>query len=162
MVMTITEAITLATELKNQHLDLRDWSISINNRKRSFGLCSYSKKEIQLSGMLIPHMNDEGIKDTIIHEIAHALTKGHGHDYTWKRKCIELGGNGQRLGYEDKYEKGQDGKIEFHKANSKYTLTCPVCGHQSFLNRKPTRSYSCGQHGRGYNPMYKLVLTQNY
>jgi predicted SprT family Zn-dependent metalloprotease len=162
MVMTITEAITLATELKNQHFELRTWSVTLHNRKRSFGTCNHLKKEIQLSRLLIPTMTDAGVKDTIIHEIAHALTKGHGHDYTWKRKCIELGGNGQRLGGIDKFIDGKNGIVEFNKIQSKYVLTCPVCGHKYYKHRKPTQSLGCGKHGGGYNPMYELVLTQNY
>ena len=52
--------------------------------------------------------------------------------------------------------------VEYNRNVAKYTLTCPVCGNLSFLNRKPKRSYSCSLHGRGYNPTYKLTITQNY
>ena len=106
-------------------------------------------------------MSDKSIFDTIVHEIAHALTKGDGHGYFWRKKCIELGGDGQRVGGSDKFENGNLGKIEFRKTTSKYTLTCPVCDEKSYVNRIPKRACSCGKHGRGYNPMYKLVVTQN-
>ena len=133
-----------------------------NNRKRAFGVCNYRYRQIELSFLLIPAMSDEGIKDTIIHEIAHALTPGHGHDKIWKSKCIELGGNGQRLGGLDKYKDGKAGHEVLQEKIAKYTLSCPCCDNKSYRNRKPSVLISCGMHGRGYNPKYKMIITQNY
>lgn len=160
--MTINQVAILAIELKNKHSQLTYWSFTFNKRKRSFGTCNYVKKEIQLSTTLIPVMSDEAIKFTIIHEIAHALTRGHGHDLEWKRKCIELGGDGNRLGVTDKFKEGNEGRAEFHKNTSKYTLTCPTCGKESYRNRLPKRNCSCSEHSNHYNEAHKLVLTQNY
>jgi predicted SprT family Zn-dependent metalloprotease len=160
--MNISEAISLSNQMLKEHMELRDWKTVTNNRKRAFGVCSYRKKEIELSNILIPVMTDEAIKDTIIHEIAHALTKGHGHDRVWQRKCLELGGDGQRCGGSDNYFKGSVGQKEILSKISKYTLTCPECGEKSYRNRKPNRNLSCGECCSYYNPKYKLVLTQNY
>lgn len=160
--MTINQVLTLATELKNKHAELLHWRVTFNNRKRAFGVCHHGNEEIQLSSVLIPVMSEESIKETIIHEIAHALTKGHGHDNVWRRKCIELGGTGNRVGGNEKFKDGEEGRLDFHKANSKYTLTCPTCGYQSFRNRQLKRSCSCPNHGHGYNPLHKLIVTQNY
>ena len=155
------EAFMLATELKNKH-GLLNWRISFNNRKNSFGLCKHSIKEIQLSNCLIPLMKDIAIKDTILHEIAHALTPGHKHDYVWMRKCIEIGAKPDRLGCADNFKNGKEDELEFKKVTSKYTLTCPTCGHTAYVNRMPKREYSCSKHGKGYNPIHKMVITQNY
>ena len=161
--MTINQVLALATELKNKHSELLSWTISFNKRKRAFGVCNYGKREISISSILIPFMTDSAIKDTIIHEIAHALTKGHDHDKVLKRKCIELGGTGDRLGGSNKFEGGDSSRLEFNEKNSKYTLTCPTCGCKSYINRMPKHSQSCGKHGdRRYNPIHKLILTQNY
>jgi hypothetical protein len=35
-------------------------------------------------------------RDTILHEIAHALTPGHNHDSVWRAKSIEIGCDGKR------------------------------------------------------------------
>jgi len=160
--MTINEAAVLSTELLHVHDVLSLWKVSFNKRKGSFGLCSYKKKEIQLSSIMVPVMTDEAIRMTILHEIAHALTLGHGHDYVWTRKCIELGGDGKRVGESDKYEGGKEGRTMHQQAISKYTLSCPCCGEKYYKNRLPKRASSCGKHRGSYNPMYKLIVTQNY
>lgn len=161
--MTINEAYVLAVSLKNKHPELSSWKVSFNNRKKAFGICNYRTREISLSKLFIPFMTDEAVKDTIVHEIAHALTKGHDHDNVWKRKCIELGGNGYRISGVENFKNGIDGILEFGAKNCKYTLTCPTCGCKVHLNRKPKLTRSCGEHGdTRYNPLHKMILTQNY
>ena len=160
--MNINNALVLADEMLNKHIELKSWTVKSNNRKRSFGLCNYRKKEIQLSTILTPSMSIIAITETIIHEIAHALCPNHNHDRVWKAKCIELGGDGNRCGGSNKFENGEIGRNELMQQVAKYTLTCPVCGSESHRHRKPKRSFSCGKHGRGYNVKYKLVLSQNF
>ena len=161
--MTVNQVRVLATELKNKHNELLNWNISFNKRKKAFGVCDYRNKEISFSSLLIPFMSNEATTDTIIHEIAHALTKGHNHDKVWECMCIVLGGSGKRVGDYNKFENGENGKIEFSENNFKYTLTCPICGYKSYLNRKPKNNHSCGKHeDKRYNPVYKMELTQNY
>ena len=160
--MTRLEITTLAKRLISNHIELSGWSFIFNNRKRSFGLCSYNKKTIELSSYLVVGMTDKAVFETIIHEIAHALTPGHAHDYIWERKCIELGGDGKRCGDFTKFKEGKETQTEVYSRISKYTLTCPCCGYTTYMNRKPKRSYSCGKHGVGYNPLYKFIITQNY
>lgn len=161
--MNINQAITLSKKLISNHIELKDWTATINYRKRAFGVCNYSKKQIELSAHLVPVMTDDAIKDTIIHEIAHALTRGHNHDNVWKAKCIELGGNGQRLGGADKYKDGFTGQNIVQQKLAKYTMVCPCCGKKSYKNRKPTKTMSCGICCPSrYNENYKLILIQNY
>lgn len=157
--MTINQAVTLAKNLLEKHIELRGWRVTTNRRKSAFGLCSYTKKEIQLSSFLIPECTEQGIIDTILHEIAHALTPGHHHDNVWKRKCLELGGNGERVGSDTKYKKD---RVDVLEKLQKYTLTCPVCGEKYYVGRLLKGDRFCGKHGKGFNPMYKLIVTQNY
>jgi len=160
--MTINQAITLAKKIISNHSELRYWKVTTNRRKATFGVCDYTRRQIELSEYKVPVMTDEAIFDTIVHEIAHALTPGHNHDRVWKAKCIELGGDGKRCHGAEKFKGGVEGmKIAMEKV-AKYTLTCPVCGNKVYKNRRPRVSSSCGQHGRRYDEMYKFIVVQNY
>jgi predicted metal-dependent hydrolase len=159
--MTINQSIILAKKLINKHKELKYWTVALNKRKSAFGVCNYTKKQIQLSEILIPIMKDEAIKDTIIHEIAHALTKGHNHDKVWKAKCIELGSDGKRCHGIEKYIDGKCQQIVLEKI-AKYTLVCPHCGEKYHRYRKPRKIPSCGKHGNYYNKKYELIVIENY
>lgn len=54
-------------------------------------------QEIKLSIPFLKVREKENSKNTIIHEVAHLLTIRHGHDNVWRKKCIELGGDGKRM-----------------------------------------------------------------
>jgi predicted metal-dependent hydrolase len=85
-------ALATARNLMNAH-GLRDWSLRLNNAKRAAGSCNYQTRTITLSKFFLAQRSDEENLDTITHEIAHALTKGHRHDLVWQLKHRELGGN---------------------------------------------------------------------
>lgn len=71
---------------------LSHWSFKINGRfKRTLGQCSYGRKLIELSRSHVKEDIYENVLDTLMHEIAHALTEGAGHGIVWQRKAIELG-----------------------------------------------------------------------
>lgn len=160
--MTEKEVIILGMELIIKHPELIHWTLTFHNKKKSFGTCRYSKREILISKSLLPFMSDYGVKMTLLHEIAHALTPRHSHDSTWRRKCIEIGGTGEKFGDNTYYINGKSGAFEHLLTTSKYTLTCPECGYQTYKNRKPKYSISCGKHGtKGYDPKYKMILVEN-
>lgn len=69
-----------------------DYTFKWDNAKRRRGLCSYSKRTIQMSRVFVSHNDAEQVMDTIMHEIAHALVgPGHGHGEVWKAKARQLG-----------------------------------------------------------------------
>jgi len=78
-------------------LGLKEWSIKKNHTKTSLGICDHGKKTIFISTYFMrgPSCNYSRVKDTIIHEIAHALTPGQNHNMIWKKQCIALGGSGK-------------------------------------------------------------------
>lgn len=45
------------------------------------------------------HANEGEIIETILHEIAHAITPGAGHKPIWADTCRDIGGNGQAFAY---------------------------------------------------------------
>jgi hypothetical protein len=73
-----------------------DWGFKWINARRRLGCCYYGKQMFGFSRQYALKATPEEMDLTFAHELAHALTKGHGHDYVWKRKCIELGGDGKR------------------------------------------------------------------
>ena len=53
-------------------------------------------KKITLSRHYAVLLPKEEIHDVILHEIAHALTPGHGHDAVWKAACRKVGAKPSR------------------------------------------------------------------
>lgn len=88
-----------AAKLLREELDkygLQDWSVriipqSLDGRHQFLGLCSYKDKCIILNAHHIDIHPDPDVVDTIRHEVAHALTHGHGHDEIWAAKAKEIG-----------------------------------------------------------------------
>jgi hypothetical protein len=79
--------------------NLTDWKIklvSYESGKQVFlGKCDSKLKIIYLNTFHIDTHPEIEVRDTINHEIAHALTPYHGHDVIWRNKAIELGSSGQ-------------------------------------------------------------------
>jgi predicted SprT family Zn-dependent metalloprotease len=122
---------------------LQDWSFSFNRRKREMGLCLYEPKLIQLSLHFILLNDDAAVRDTLLHEVAHALTgPGHGHDVTWKRRCLEVGAIPERL------------CDDVNMPVGRWQAICPGCGMLHHRHRKPKHLVGwwcrhCGrEHGR--------------
>ena len=119
------EARTLALELMARH-GLLDWTFAFNRRKRTLGLCRFRVKAIELSIYLVDRNPVDEVRDTILHEIAHALVgPGHGHDAVWKAKCLEVGARPERLGYDVNMPVGR------------WQAVCAGCGRLHHRHRKP-------------------------
>lgn len=89
--MNLWEAEKLATDLIKKHLG-NTWSFRWNRRKKAFGLCHYGHNTIELSRILTETETDHAIRQTILHEIAHAIAgyrAGHGPE--WKAVARRLG-----------------------------------------------------------------------
>lgn len=134
--MELKKAEALAKELMALH-DVT-YRFAFNNRKAGAGLCSHSKATIFLSRPLTSFAIESEVRDTILHEIAHALTRGHGHDQVWKKKAIEIGCNGLRCYDEHTAPEMQKGR----ESIAKYKAVC-VNGHIFFANRRKKRRHSC-------------------
>ena len=103
----------LADRLLNKHeLFEKGWSFSFDRAKRRAGSCKFSKKEITLARDYAEQEDFKEIKNTILHEIAHALVgPRHGHNKIWRQKALEIGCDAERCHY-----------VVFSKP--KYKLTC--------------------------------------
>ena len=105
-------AIDLATELMNIHC-LVGWRFKLDHARRRAGQCDFTNKTISLSRLYVRHADIDHIRDTILHEIAHALVgPRHGHDAVWRQKAREIGCTAKRCH-----------SISF--ARAKWMMTCP-------------------------------------
>ena len=113
---------------------LQSWAFRFNRCKRSMGLCVYQRRTIELSIHFVERDNPlSEIRDTILHEIAHALVgPGHGHDRVWKRKCAEIGARPERCGQAD-------------MPDGNWQASCAGCGKRYHRHRRPRslRGWSC-------------------
>lgn len=151
--MELEKAKELANELiGRKHLLYRDgWRFEFDNAKRRLGCCNFTYKTISLS-KAITLINDESIiRNTILHEIAHALVgRGHGHDWVWRQKALEIGCDGNRC------------CSNSVRVEGKYKAICNSCKKVSYAHREKKRDVSCGKCGNGkYNILYKLEFKIN-
>jgi len=158
--MELHRAKELALELMNLHglLDGKSpWAFKWRKSRNAAGTCRFRTKEIMLSLYLTPFCDDADVKDTILHEIAHALTPGDGHGYAWQRKAREIGSIGMRF-------YGMDGKkqslVNANKLVSKFKAVCKN-GHESYSNRLSKKRKSCGLCSNKFNPNELLVFLPN-
>lgn len=97
--MNLITAKSLAiTKMKEHGLYKKGWKFQYDNAKLRFGQCDCYNKIIRLSKYLV-ELNDKGeVLDTILHEIAHALTPkdADSHGSEWKRMCKKIGANPER------------------------------------------------------------------
>jgi predicted SprT family Zn-dependent metalloprotease len=88
--MNLYEAQHLARDLMNRH-GLPDWHFKFDHARRRFGSCRIRSRTITLSRPLTLLNPIDEVRDTILHEIAHALTPGDGHGSKWKTACRAIG-----------------------------------------------------------------------
>ncbi|MBX9670071.1 MAG: SprT-like domain-containing protein [Candidatus Obscuribacterales bacterium] len=83
----------IARQLMNSY-GLGSWTFRFNNSKRMLGICKSGDQSIELSRAYVFKNDESHVRDTILHEIAHALVGAeHGHDEVWKEMCVRLGCN---------------------------------------------------------------------
>tara|TARA_R110001592_G_scaffold241737_1_gene502205 strand:- start:32 stop:535 length:504 start_codon:yes stop_codon:yes gene_type:complete len=167
--MDIRKAKVLVIQLMDKHLSNGkfDWGFAFNNAKRTFGQCAYGRKYgrpyhmIMLSKPMVVLNSEEQVRETILHEIAHALDvekRGYSsHDYKWNAIARSIGCTGERC---------YDSNL-VEQPKSKYSLICNSCKREVPAYRKPKRKKACGVCCRKYNngkysEDYVMNLNQNY
>jgi predicted SprT family Zn-dependent metalloprotease len=83
-----------ARYLIGYYLGHGNWTFAWDERGSSWGRCHYLTRTITLSRRLMvgvtPCTRGE-VRQTLLHEIAHAMTPGCKHNRTWKIKALSLG-----------------------------------------------------------------------
>lgn len=117
---------TLARTLMNQH-GLGHWAFGYDRAKRRAGCCKHRIQTITLSIHYVIRNDDDEIKDTILHEIAHALAgPGAGHGHKWKAICRQIGAKPVRC-----YDSNR-----VNMPKGRYKATCGGCKKEFHRHRR--------------------------
>ena len=120
------------------------WSFGFNNRKRCLGLCRFDAKRIELSAAFVQRNGEDAVRDTVLHEVAHALAGARaGHGAAWKAACVRIGARPERLDREADMPAGR------------WRAVCPGCGHEHTRHRRPAQAsrYHCRACGPVRGPL---------
>ena len=126
----------LAQELMSKH-GLWRWTFAWDRAKFRAGFCDYRRRLISLSQPLALLRSLEQTRDTLLHEIAHALTPGQKHNEVWKAKAKQLGCTPKRT-FNLSPNELQELAPHRRKRTPKYTFTCPHCEtlHKRYMKLK--------------------------
>lgn len=94
--MDLNAAREIVSHLMELHLS-EEWTAEYDQSLRHAGTCNGVTRVLTFSLKIAEHVPESEFIDTVVHEIAHALTPGHKHDAVWKRTARSLGGSGERL-----------------------------------------------------------------
>lgn len=151
--MNIREAELMAINLMEKHgLFDEGWFFEFDRAQRRFGCCHHRTKTITISKPLVKLNEEHHVKDTILHEIAHALVGSrNGHNRIWKNKAFEIGADPTRC---------YDSTVVQPKA--KWLGTCPGCSRETKRFKRMTIACSicCRQFNNGrYSEEFKFIWT---
>lgn len=119
----LVEVSRLAEGLIHRH-GLAGWSFQFNDASRQAGRCAYDIQVISLSRLFCLVAPADEVRDTILHEIAHALVgPEHHHDSIWNATARSIGCTGDRCH-----------DVDF--APPRYIVSCPRCGWSQPANRR--------------------------
>jgi predicted SprT family Zn-dependent metalloprotease len=123
-----------------------DWRFDFDRAKRRLGCCHYGTRTITLSRPLTQLNTVDVVRDTLLHEIAHALAPGAGHGPRWKRTAAQLGAVPRSCASAD--------SVTLPPAP--FALVCDGCQTRLERYRRPRRRYVCRscfeRHRRGAGP----------
>lgn len=117
--MDITAANILAHQLLSEHglLD-KGWRFEFDRARTRFGVCRFNDRVIGLSAPLVQHNSADEVRDTVLHEIAHAMVgPDAGHDWRWKAACRRIGARPERCSTNVNFLRG------------KHTIRCRHCSY---------------------------------
>ena len=147
--MDLNDARTLADRLLEQHgLAAAGWQVVFDRAKRRAGVCRFAVKEIGLSRPLTLLHDEAEVRDTVLHEIAHALAgPRHGHDATWQRTARSIGCSAQRCVSADA-----------PRVEAPWLGLCPA-GHSTGRHRRPERVMTCAACSSAFDLRHLITWT---
>jgi len=153
--MNIQSAEALALQLFTTH-GLRGWSFKFDRARLRFGCCNFTTKTISLSKALTELNHPAKVRDTLLHEIAHALVgKRKAHGKEWQSKAKEIGCNPKRCYTHE----------EVVIPKGKYTASCRSCGKefQALRKRRGVACRACCRklNGGKYSTEFLIEFREN-
>ncbi len=147
--MDLRDAFAMAEHLLERH-GLEGWTVELDSAKRRAGICRFGPRVLGLSAPLTALHSEDEVRDTILHEIAHALVgPRHGHDATWRRVATQIGCSGERCVSAD--------------APRVEPAWLGVCdrGHSIGRHRRPERVMTCARCSRSFDLAHLITWTQH-
>ncbi|WP_432564688.1 SprT family zinc-dependent metalloprotease [Kineococcus sp. SYSU DK003] len=138
-------ALTMARRLVVEH-GLDGWTVVLDRARTRAGICRADRREIGLSAPLTALHDEDEVRDTVLHEIAHALVgPRHGHDAVWKAMARRIGCSAERTS-------------TAARAPGAWAGTCPA-GHVLTRHRRPSRVMACARCGGTFDPANVVTWT---
>ncbi len=129
--MELDQARTLARDLMDAH-GLAYWTFEFDRAKRRAGQCNFNRRLISLSRHLTVLHEEREVRNTIMHEIAHALAGPRaGHGPQWRAQAVKIGATPERLMRQD-----------VPMPPAPWEGRCPA-GHTHRRYRRPKNPVSC-------------------
>jgi predicted SprT family Zn-dependent metalloprotease len=139
--MDLDDAEALAHELIAHYLP-GEWTFAWDRAVRRFGACRSDLRRISLSRHLTALNEETVVRDTLLHEIAHALAPASsGHNAAWRRIAASLGAQPERC--------IDPGTVRL--PNPPLVGRCPACGWEVRAHRRGDVACRrcCVRHNRG-------------
>lgn len=130
--MELHRAAALAESLLAEHR-LTGWTFAFDRARVRAGACHHHDRRITLSPHLTRAHDEAQVRETLLHEIAHALVgPRHGHDGVWRARALAIGSTGRRC-----YPAGEQPVVP-----GRWQGRC-AAGHVVHRHRRPTRVLVC-------------------
>ena len=120
---------------------LPKWQVTWDRARRRAGACDHTRRTLSFSSVLLPLYPEPVVRDVVLHEVAHALAGARaGHGPKWKRVAANLGASpkAQLPGW-------------LPQPLARWVGTCPACGAERRLHRRPTRVSACASCSPTFN-----------
>lgn len=95
--MELSKAKELCEELMQLNGVGKTWRFNWIRTWNVYGRCIKRNRVIQLSKHFVEVNDESEVRNTILHEIAHAKCHKSGHNKFWKAWCLKLGARPLRI-----------------------------------------------------------------